>query len=167
TNTVRPQTNNTANTQTNTAAAPTPPKEPEITPPTPPNPPPNPPAANTNASVNNTQANNNTFAYSTDTYKTKWTDTLSSIATAELGDSRRWPSIAVLNQNIINNNPDSIVFNINIKIPNGGKKKIEDMNDNEKRALYNDYIKVSEMYLKMGKQNLANTIKNQANSILK
>ncbi|WP_277422256.1 hypothetical protein [Brachyspira hampsonii] len=41
------------------------------------------------------------------------------------------------------------------------------MNDNEKRALYNDYIKVSEMYLKMGKQNLANTIKNQANSILK
>ncbi|WP_249023403.1 hypothetical protein, partial [Brachyspira hampsonii] len=167
TNTVRPQTNNAANTQTNTAAAPTPPKEPEIPPPTPPNPPPNPPAANTNASVNNTQANNNTFAYSTDTYKTKWTDTLSSIATAELGDSRRWPSIAVLNQNIINNNPDSIVFNINIKIPNGGKKKIEDMNDNEKRALYNDYIKVSEMYLKMGKQNLANTIKNQANSILK
>lgn len=41
------------------------------------------------------------------------------------------------------------------------------MNDSEKRALYNDYIKVSEMYAKMGKQNLANTIKSQANSILK
>ena len=107
------------------------------------------------------------MAYDTDTYKTKWTDTLSSIATAELGDSRRWPSIAVLNENIIKNNPDSIVFNIDIKIPNGGKKKIEDMNDSEKRALYNDYIKVSEMYAKMGKQNLANTIKSQANSILK
>ena len=161
TNTARPQTNNTVNTQTNTATPPTPPKEPEITPPTPPTPPPNPPTANTNAAANNTQANN------TDTYKTKWTDTLSSIATAELGDSRRWPSIAVLNENIIKNNPDSIVFNIDIKIPNGGKKKIEDMNDSEKRALYNDYMKVSEMYLKMGKQNLANSIKAQANSILK
>ncbi|AEM23222.1 conserved hypothetical protein [Brachyspira intermedia PWS/A] len=167
TNTARPQTNNTVNTQTNTATPPTPPKEPEITPPTPPTPPPNPPTANTNAAANNTQANNNTLAYDTDTYKTKWTDTLSSIATAELGDSRRWPSIAVLNENIIKNNPDSIVFNIDIKIPNGGKKKLEDMNDSEKRALYNDYIKVSEMYSKMGKQNLANTIKSQANSILK
>ena len=38
------------------------------------------------------------------------------------------------------------------------------MNDSEKRALYNE---VSEMYAKMGKQNLANTIKSQANSILK
>ena len=160
-NAVNTQTNNAVNTQTNTATPPTPPKEPEITPPTPPTPPPNPPTANTNAAANNTQANN------TDTYKTKWTDTLSSIATAELGDSRRWPSIAVLNENVIKNNPDSIVFNIDIKIPNGGKKKIEDMNDSEKRALYNDYMKVSEMYLKMGKQNLANSIKAQANSILK
>ena len=174
TNITRPQTNNAANNQTNTtrpqtntATPPTPPKEPEITPPTPPTPPPNPPTANTNAAANNTQANNNALAYDTDTYKTKWTDTLSSIATAKLGDSRRWPSIAVLNENIIKNNPDSIVFNIDIKIPNGGKKKIEDMNDSEKRALYNDYIKVSEMYAKMGKQNLANTIKSQANSILK
>ena len=174
TNITRPQTNNAANNQTNTtrpqtntATPPTPPKEPEITPPTPPTPPPNTPTANTNAAANNTQANNNALAYDTDTYKTKWTDTLSSIATAELGDSRRWPSIAVLNENIIKNNPDSIVFNIDIKIPNGGKKKIEDMNDSEKRALYNDYIKVSEMYAKMGKQNLANTIKSQANSILK
>ncbi|MCZ9925521.1 hypothetical protein OFP86_09560 [Brachyspira hyodysenteriae] len=176
TNVTRPQTNNAVNTQTNTTrpqtntvtTPPTPPKEPEITPPTPPTPPPNPPTANTNAAANNnTQANNNTLSYNTDIYKTKWTDTLSSIATAELGDSRRWPSIAVLNENIINNNPDSIVFNIDIKIPNGGKKKIEDMNESEKRALYNDYIKVSEMYLKMGKENLANSIKSQANSILK
>ncbi|WP_260847184.1 hypothetical protein, partial [Brachyspira hyodysenteriae] len=176
TNVTRPQTNNAINTQTNTTrpqtntvtTPPTPPKEPEITPPTPPTPPPNPPTANTNAAANNnTQANNNTLSYNTDTYKTKWTDTLSSIATAELGDSRRWPSIAVLNENIINNNPDSIVFNIDIKIPNGGKKKIEDMNESEKRALYNDYMKVSEMYLKMGKDNLANSIKSQANSILK
>ena len=107
------------------------------------------------------------MTYNTDIYKTKWTDTLSSIATAELGDSRRWPSIAVLNENIIKNNPDSIVFNIDIKIPNGGKKKIEDMNDSEKKALYNDYMKVSEMYVKMGKKNLADTIKSQAASILK
>ena len=175
TNVTRPQTNTAVNTQTNAAkpqtnTPPNPPKEPEITPPTPPTPPPNPPTANTNAAANNnnTQQNNNsTLSYNTATYKTKWTDTLSSIATAELGDSRRWPSIAVLNENIINNDPDSIVFNIDIKIPMGEKKKVEDMSDSEKKALYNDYIKVSEMYLKKGKQNIANSIKSQANSILK
>ena len=41
------------------------------------------------------------------------------------------------------------------------------MNDSEKKALYNDYMKVSEMYVKMGKKNLADTIKSQAASILK
>ncbi|WP_033425217.1 hypothetical protein, partial [Brachyspira innocens] len=168
TNTVRPQTNNTA-TQTNTVrqqtnAAPTPPKEPEITPPTPPTPPPNPPAANTNAAANN-NSQNTTLSYNADTYKTKWTDTLSSIAASELGDERRWPSIFVLNEDIINN-PDSIVFNRDIKIPKGGKKKVEDMSDNEKKLLYDDYIKVSEIYTRIGKQNLANSIKSQANSII-
>ena len=41
------------------------------------------------------------------------------------------------------------------------------MSDAEKRALYNDYIKVSDIYSRMGKQDLANTIKSQANSIIK
>ena len=61
----------------------------------------------------------------------------------------------------------AIVFNVNIKLPNGGKKKVENMSDAEKRALYNDYIKVSDIYSRMGKQDLANTIKSQANSIIK
>ena len=105
------------------------------------------------------------MSYNADTYKTKWTDTLSSIAASELGDERRWPSIFVLNEDIINN-PDSIVFNRDIKIPKGGKKKVEDMSDNEKKLLYDDYIKVSEIYTRIGKQNLANSIKSQANSII-
>ena len=111
---------------------------------------------------------NNTSAYTSDAnvYKTQWNDTLSSIATKELGDGRRWPSIFVLNQNVLNN-PDSIVFNIYIKIPKGGKKKVDDMNDSEKKSLYNDYMKVAEIYSRIGKENFANTIKSQANSILK
>ena len=179
TNTVRPQTNTAVNTQTNTVrpqtntqqrpqtnTAPTPPKEPEITPPTPPTPPPNPPAANTNAGANMQNNTGTTVSYNSDTYKTKWTDTLTSIAISELGDGRRWPSIFVLNEEIMNN-PDSIVFNRDIKIPKGGKKKVEDMNDTEKRQLYNDYIKVSQIYQKIGKQSLANAIKTQANAIIK
>ena len=164
TNTVRPQTNTQQRPQTNTA--PTPPKEPEITPPTPPTPPPNPPAANTNAGANMQNNTGTTVSYNSDTYKTKWTDTLTSIAISELGDGRRWPSIFVLNEEIMNN-PDSIVFNRDIKIPKGGKKKVEDMNDTEKRQLYNDYIKVSQIYQKIGKQSLANAIKTQANAIIK
>ncbi|WP_295160085.1 hypothetical protein [uncultured Brachyspira sp.] len=115
----------------------------------------------TSTSAFETIQNNNT-----DIYKTKWTDTLSSIATSELGDGKRWPSIAVLNENIINN-PDNIVFNMDIKIPKAEKKKLEDMSSDEKKALYNDYIKVAEIYLKIGKENLANSIKSQADSILK
>ncbi len=115
----------------------------------------------TSTSAFETIQNNNT-----DIYKTKWTDTLSSIATSELGDGKRWPSIAVLNENIINN-PDNIVFNMDIKIPKAEKKKLEDTSSDEKKALYNDYIKVAEIYLKIGKENLANSIKSQADSILK
>ncbi len=168
TNTARPQTNNAVNTQTNTRVQtntpPTPPKEPEITPPTPPTPPPNPPAANnTNASASGVNQNN---ISGLNTYKTQWNDTLSSIATKELGDARRWPSIFVLNQDLMKT-PDNIVFNINIKIPNGGKKKVDDMTDSERRSLYNDYLKVAEIYSRIGNQNQANRIKSQANSILK
>ena len=179
TNAVRPQTNNAVNTQTNavrpqtnnaanTATPPTPPKEPEITPPTPPTPPPNPPTANnTNASISGLRQNN-TSAYTSDvnTYKTQWNDTLSSIATKELGDGRRWPSIFVMNQDVMKS-PDDIVFNIYIKMPKGGKKKVDDMTDSEKKSLYDDYMKVAELYSRIGKENLANTIKSQANSLLK
>lgn len=41
------------------------------------------------------------------------------------------------------------------------------MTASEKRALYDDYMKVAEMYLKIGKKNLSDTIKSQAASILK
>ena len=63
--------------------------------------------------------------------------------------------------------PDDIVFNIYIKMPKGGKKKVDDMTDSEKKSLYDDYMKVAELYSRIGKENLANTIKSQANSLLK
>ena len=168
--------------QTNNAEIPTPPIEPEIIPPTPPviptppDLPTNNTAISTNAKIsysntvvaaNNLQVNNEVnINESSSIYKTKWMDTLSSIANKELGDVRRWPSIFVLNQDIMDN-PDNIVFNKDIKIPSGEKKKIEDMNNVEKRTLYNDYIKVSEVYSKNGKEDLSKRIKDQANLILK
>lgn len=124
--------------------------------PTIPSPPiiPNPPARDTNAYLGG------------NIYKTKWNDTLTSIASSELGDARRWPTIYVMNENIFKD-PDSFVFNKNIILPEGAKKKVDDMNAEEKRALYNDYMRVSEAYLNIGKTNLANIIKSRANSIIK
>lgn len=121
-----------------------------------PNPPiiPNPPAKNTNA------------YFGGNTYRTKWTDTLTSIASSELGDARRWPTIYVMNENIFKD-PDSLVFNKDIRIPEGAKKKVDEMNAEERRALYNDYMRVAEIYLSIGKTNSANTIKSRANSIIK
>ena len=52
-------------------------------------------------------------------------------------------------------------------MPEGGKKKVDDMTDSEKKSLYDDYMKVAELYSRIGKENLANTIKSQANSLLK
>ena len=157
----------TNNIQTNTAVVKTntintnvtPPKEPEL-----PNPPvipdpPTPPATQNN----NTQ--NNTVSYiDGNVYKTKWTDTLTSIATKELGDARKWPMIFAANDNIFTD-PDKIVFNVNIKIPNDGKKKIEDMNQTEKKNLYDAYMKVADRYIELGKTNMANIVRNAANNI--
>lgn len=123
-------------------------------PPVIPAPPSNPTAQNTSAYLGGS------------VYRTKWTDTLSSIASSELGDSRRWPTIYVMNENIFED-PDSLVFNKDIRIPEGSKKKIEDMTAEEKRALYNDYIRVSQAYLNMGKTNSANALRNRADSIIK
>ena len=148
----------TNNIQTNTAVVKTntintnvtPPKEPEL---------PNPPATQNN----NTQ--NNTVSYiDGNVYKTKWTDTLTSIATKELGDARKWPMIFAANDNIFTD-PDKIVFNVNIKIPNDGKKKIEDMNQTEKKNLYDAYMKVADRYIELGKTNMANIVRNAANNI--
>lgn len=125
-------------------------------PPVIPNPPSNPPAQN-----------QNTSSYlGGSVYRTKWTDTLSSIASSELGDSRRWPAIYVMNENIFED-PDSLVFNKDIRIPEGAKKKVEDMTAEEKRALYNDYIRVSQIYLNIGKTNSANALRNRADSIVR
>lgn len=109
----------------------------------------------------------NTSSYSGgNTYKTKWNDTLTSIASSELGDARRWPTIYVMNENIFSD-PDSLVFNKNIRIPEGGKKSVGDMSSEEKRALYNDYMRVSQVYLNLGKTNLANVMKSRAQSIIR
>lgn len=153
TNDIKAVSSNNTIIQSNIATSPKPnlPNTPNI-----PNPPiiPNPPAKNTNA------------YFGGNTYRTKWTDTLTSIASSELGDARRWPTIYVMNENIFKD-PDSLVFNKDIKIPEGAKKKVDEMNSEERRALYNDYMRVAEIYLSIGKTNSANTIKSRANSIIK
>lgn len=172
-NTNQIKTNNnqvkTNNTQTNIAAVKTntintnvtPPKEPEL-----PNPPviPDPPTPPT--TQNNNIQNNATSYIDGNVYKTKWTDTLTSIAIKELGDSRKWPMIFAANDNIFTD-PDKIVFNVNIKIPDDGKKKIEDMNQTEKKNLYDAYMKVADRYIELGKTNMANIVRNAANNIIK
>ncbi len=122
-------------------------------PPVVPNPPPSPASQNTSSYLGG------------NTYKTKWNDTLTSIASSELGDARRWPTIYVMNENIFQD-PDSLVFNKNIKLPEGGKKSVGNMNSEEKRALYNDYMRVSQVYLNMGKTNMANLMRSRAQSII-
>lgn len=153
TNDIKSVSSNNTVIQSNIATSPKPnlPNTPNI-----PNPPiiPNPPAKNTNA------------YFGGNTYRTKWTDTLTSIASSELGDARRWPTIYVMNENIFKD-PDSLVFNKDIRIPEGAKKKVDEMNAEERRALYNDYMRVAEIYLSIGKTNSANTIKSRANSIIK
>ena len=153
TNDIKSVSSNNTVIQSNIATSPKPnlPNTPNI-----PNPPiiPNPPAKNTNAYLGG------------NTYRTKWTDTLTSIASSELGDARRWPTIYVMNENIFKD-PDSLVFNKDIKIPEGAKKKVDEMNSEERKALYNDYMRVAEIYLSIGKTNSANTIKSRANSIIK
>ena len=153
TNDIKSVSSNNTVIQSNIATSPKPnlPNTPNI-----PNPPiiPNPPAKNTNA------------YFGGNTYRTKWTDTLTSIASSELGDARRWPTIYVMNENIFKD-PDSLVFNKDIRIPEGAKKKVDEMNSEERRALYNDYMRVAEIYLNIGKTNSANTIKSKANSIIK
>lgn len=153
TNDIKAVSSNNTVIQSNIATSPKPnlPNTPNI-----PNPPiiPNPPAKNTNA------------YFGGNTYRTKWTDTLTSIASSELGDARRWPTIYVMNENIFKD-PDSLVFNKDIRIPEGTKKKVDEMNAEERRALYNDYMRVAEIYLSIGKTNSANTIKSRANSIIK
>lgn len=153
TNDIKAVSSNNTVIQSNIATSPKPnlPNTPNI-----PNPPiiPNPPAKNTNA------------YFGGNTYRTKWTDTLTSIASSELGDARRWPTIYVMNENIFKD-PDSLVFNKDIRIPEGAKKKVDEMNAEERRALYNDYMRVAEIYLSIGKTNSANTIKSRANSIIK
>lgn len=153
TNDIKAVSSNNTVIQSNIATSPKPnlPNTPNI-----PNPPiiPNPPAKNTNAYLGG------------NTYRTKWTDTLTSIASSELGDARRWPTIYVMNENIFKD-PDSLVFNKDIRIPEGAKKKVDEMNSEERRALYNDYMRVAEIYLSIGKTNSANTIKSRANSIIK
>ena len=124
-------------------------------PPVIPNPPPN-PTRNLNQ--------NRTSYLGGNTYRTKWTDTLTSIASSELGDARRWPSIYVMNENIFTD-PDSLVFNRDIIIPES-KKKVDDMTAEEKRALYDDYMRVAQVYLNMGKTNSANTLRNRARLIV-
>ncbi len=126
-------------------------------PPVIPNPPPNPQSQNSNQ--------NRTSYLSGNTYRTKWTDTLTSIASSELGDARRWPSIYVMNENIFKD-PDSLVFNKDIKIPEN-KKKIDDMTAEEKRALYDDYMRVVQVYLSIGKTNSANTLRSRARLIVR
>ena len=153
TNDIKAVSSNNTVIQSNIATSPKPnlPNTPNI-----PNPPiiPNPPAKNTNA------------YFGGNTYRTKWTDTLTSIASSELGDARRWPTIYVMNENIFKD-PDSLVFNKYIRIPEGAKKKVDEMNAEERRALYNDYMRVAEIYLSIGKTNSANTMKSRANSIIK
>ena len=126
-------------------------------PPVIPNPPPNPKSQNSNQ--------NRTSYLGGNTYRTKWTDTLTSIASSELGDARRWPSIYVMNENIFKD-PDSLVFNKDIKIPEN-KKKIDDMTAEEKRALYDDYMRVVQVYLSIGKTNSANTLRSRARLIVR
>ncbi|WP_432631973.1 hypothetical protein [Brachyspira sp.] len=126
-------------------------------PPVIPNPPPNPQSQTSNQ--------NRTSYLSGNTYRTKWTDTLTSIASSELGDARRWPSIYVMNENIFKD-PDSLVFNKDIKIPEN-KKKIDDMTAEEKRALYDDYMRVVQVYLSIGKTNSANTLRSRARLIVR
>lgn len=134
-----------------------------IAPPQPnlPNPPviPNPPS---NPTQNSNQ--NRTSYLGGNTYRTKWTDTLTSIASSELGDARRWPTIYVMNENIFRD-PDNLVFNRDIRIPES-KKKVDDMTAEEKRALYDDYMRVAQVYLNMGKTNSANTLRNRARLIV-
>ena len=153
TNDIKSVSSNNTVIQSNIATSPKPnlPNTPNI-----PNPPiiPNPPAKNTNAYLGG------------NTYRTKWTDTLTSIASSELGDARRWPTIYVMNENIFKD-PDSLVFNKDIRIPEGAKKKVDEMNLEERKALYNDYMRVAEIYLSIGKTNSANTMKSRANSIIK
>lgn len=145
-------TNNTIS-QADTNIAPPKPNLPN--PPVIPNPPPNP----------NQNSNQNRTSYlDGNTYRTKWTDTLTSIASSELGDARRWPTIYVMNENIFKD-PDNLVFNRDIKIPES-KKKVDDMTAEEKRALYDDYIRVAQVYLNMGKTNSANTLRNRARLII-
>ena len=147
--------NNTTNTisQTNTNIAPPRPNLPN--PPVIPNPP-------TNPTQNSNQ--NRTSYLGGNTYRTKWTDTLTSIASSELGDARRWPTIYVMNENIFRD-PDNLVFNRDIRIPES-KKKVDDMTAEEKRALYDDYMRVAQVYLNMGKTNSANTLRNRARLIV-
>ena len=126
-------------------------------PPVIPNPTPNPQSQNSNQ--------NRTSYLGGNTYRTKWTDTLTSIASSELGDARRWPSIYVMNENIFKD-PDSLVFNKDIKIPEN-KKKIDDMTTEEKRALYDAYMRVVQVYLSIGKTNSANTLRSRARLIVR
>ena len=74
--------------------------------------------------------------------------------------------IFAANDNIFTD-PDKIVFNVNIKIPDDGKKKIEDMNQTEKKNLYDAYIKVADRYIELGRTNLSNIVRNAANNIIK
>ena len=124
-------------------------------PPVIPTPPPNP--------IQNSNQNRTSYLGG-NAYRTKWTDTLTSIASSELGDARRWPTIYVMNENIFRD-PDNLVFNRDIRIPET-KKKVEDMTAEEKRALYDDYMRVSQVYLNMGKTNSANTLRNRARLII-
>ena len=157
-NTSTVATNNVINTNNTISQANT-----NIAPPQPnlPNPPviPNPPS---NPTQNSNQ--NRTSYLGGNTYRTKWTDTLTSIASSELGDARRWPTIYVMNENIFRD-PDNLVFNRDIRIPES-KKKVDDMTAEEKRALYDDYMRVAQVYLNMGKTNSANTLRNRARLIV-
>lgn len=127
---------------------------------------PNPPVITTPPPNPTQNSNQNRTSYlSGNTYRTKWTDTLTSIASSELGDARRWPTIYVMNENIFRD-PDSLVFNRDIRIPEN-KKKIEDMTAEEKRALYDDYMRVAQVYLNIGKTNSANTLRNRARLIVR
>lgn len=128
--------------------APIPPKTPEFIPPT-----------------EKVKEEIETYAQNTRPYKIKWKDTLASIAYGELGDSRRWPTIFVLNRNILKT-PDKFTFGVNIILPEG-KKTVEQMTEAERESLYNDYMKAAEAYAKEGKNSLASSIKTQASSIKK
>ena len=127
---------------------------------------PNPPVITTPPPNPTQNSNQNRTSYlGGNTYRTKWTDTLTSIASSELGDARRWPTIYVMNENIFRD-PDSLVLNRDIRIPEN-KKKIEDMTAEEKRALYDDYMRVAQVYLNIGKTNSANTLRNRARLIVR